>query len=128
MFRVHILVLKNIFKGLLLAAALLLTPLTALASSNFLVLTYHDITRRDIASDDLSPEAFTRQIEYFRTNGWVFVSPQEILAAAKGAPDFPRKAILLTFDDAYESFYNRVFPVLQLLRVPAVLSAGDFLD
>ena len=122
MCRVHMLGLKNIFKGLLLAAALLLTPLTASASSNFLVLTYHDITRRDIASDDLSPEAFTRQIEYFRTHGWVFVSPQEILAAAKGSARLPEKAVLLTFDDAYESFYNRVFPVLQLLRVPAVLS------
>jgi biofilm PGA synthesis lipoprotein PgaB len=30
--------------------------------------------------------------------------------------------VLLSFDDAYESFYTRVFPALQLLRVPAVLS------
>ena len=30
--------------------------------------------------------------------------------------------MLLTFDDAYESFYSRVFPALQLLQVPAVLS------
>ena len=63
-----------------------------------------------------------RQIEYFRTHGYVFVSPQEILAAAKGKARLPQKAVLLTFDDAYESFYLRIFPVLQLLKVPAVLS------
>jgi poly-beta-1,6-N-acetyl-D-glucosamine N-deacetylase len=114
--------LKSIFKGLLLASTLLLAPGMASASSQFLVLTYHDITRRDIASDDLSPEAFMRQIEYFRTQGYIFVSPREILAAAQGSARLPSQAVLLTFDDAYESFYTRVFPVLRLLQVPAVLS------
>jgi poly-beta-1,6-N-acetyl-D-glucosamine N-deacetylase len=114
--------LKNIFRGLLLAVALLLASGEASASSQFLVLTYHDITRRDVSPDDLSPEAFMRLIEYFRTHGYVFVSPQEILAAAKGKGRLPQKAVLLTFDDAYESFYNRIFPVMQLLRVPVILS------
>ena len=40
----------------------------------------------------------------------------------QGTAKLPGKAVLLSFDDAYESFYNRVFPALQLLRVPAVLS------
>ena len=114
--------LKSIFNGLLLAAALLWAPAPASASAQFLVLTYHDITRRDIASDDLSPEAFMRQIEYFRTHGYVFVSPREILAAAQGGARLPNKAVLLTFDDAYESFYSRVFPAVKLLQVPVVLS------
>jgi biofilm PGA synthesis lipoprotein PgaB len=120
----RILALKNIFKVLLVASALLLaawvepTP----AAPQFLVLTYHDIARRDIASDDLSPEAFMRQIEYFRTHGYVFISPREILEASRGTAKLPDKAVLLSFDDAYESFYTRVFPALQLLRVPAVLS------
>jgi poly-beta-1,6-N-acetyl-D-glucosamine N-deacetylase len=115
-------VLKSIFKGLLVVLALLAAPAAAAASPQFLVLTYHDVTRQDIASDDLSPEAFIRQIEYFRSHGYVFVSPQEILAAARGTAKLPHKAVLLTFDDAYESFYTRVFPALQLLQVPAVLS------
>jgi poly-beta-1,6-N-acetyl-D-glucosamine N-deacetylase len=118
----HMLALKNIFNGLLLLLSLLLAPGAAVASPQFLVLTYHDITRRDIASDDLSPEAFIRQIEYFRSHGYVFVSPREIVAAAQGTAKLPDKAVLLTFDDAYESFYSRVFPALRLFQVPAVLS------
>lgn len=119
----RMLVLKNIFRRLTLAAVLLaLATGVASASSEFLVLTYHDVTRQDIASDDLAPEAFIRQIEYFRSHGYVFVSPQEILAAAQGKARLPQKAVLLTFDDAYESFHSRVFPVLRLLDVPAVLS------
>jgi poly-beta-1,6-N-acetyl-D-glucosamine N-deacetylase len=102
--------------------ALLLAPGVASASPQFLVLTYHDVTRQDIASDDLSPEAFIRQIEYFRSHGYVFVSSPGDLAAARGTAKLPNKAVLLTFDDAYESFYTRVFPALQLLQVPVVLS------
>ncbi|MEJ2672934.1 MAG: polysaccharide deacetylase family protein [Deltaproteobacteria bacterium] len=118
------LALKSIFKNLLIAATLLLVAgiKSAPAASNFLVLTYHDITKRSIASDDLYPQTFIRQIEYFRTHGYVFVSPREILAASRVTGRLPDKAVLLTFDDAYESFYTRVFPVLQLLKVPAVLS------
>jgi biofilm PGA synthesis lipoprotein PgaB len=118
------LALKNIFKKLLIAATLLLAAgiKSAPAAPNFLVLTYHDITQHSIASDDLFPQTFMQQIEYFRTHGYVFVSPREILAATRGAAQLPDKAVLLSFDDAYESFYTRVFPVLQLLQVPAVLS------
>ncbi|MBC7519488.1 MAG: polysaccharide deacetylase family protein, partial [Sandarakinorhabdus sp.] len=32
------------------------------------------------------------------------------------------KAVLLTFDDGYESFYTRVFPVLQARQIPAVIA------
>ncbi len=116
--------LKSTFKKLLIVATLMLVAgiKSAPAASNFLVLTYHDITQRSIASDDLFPQTFMRQIEYFRTHGYVFISPREILAASQGATKLPDKAVLLSFDDAYESFYTRVFPVLQLLQVPAVLS------
>ncbi|MGQ9688608.1 MAG: poly-beta-1,6-N-acetyl-D-glucosamine N-deacetylase PgaB [Desulfobaccales bacterium] len=115
--------LRNIFNRLLVAGMLLLlAPGPVAASPQFLILTYHDITRRDVASDDLSPEAFMRQMEFFRSHGYIFISPQEVLAAARGKGRLPNKAVLLTFDDAYESFYTRVFPLLRLLQVPAVLS------
>ncbi len=120
---VRMLALKNIFRGLALAAGILwLTTGLASASAEFLVLTYHDITWQDVAQDDVPPNAFVRQIEFFRAHGYVFVSPQEILAAAQGKGRLPQKAVLLTFDDAYESFFTRVFPILRLLQVPAVLS------
>ena len=50
------------------------------------------------------------------------MSPADILAASRGAKTLPEKAVLLTFDDAYESFYRFVYPALRLYNIPAVLS------
>jgi len=41
----------------------------------------------------------------------------------RAAPDtLPDKAVLLSFDDGYESMYTRVFPLLKLYHFPAVLA------
>lgn len=114
--------LKNIFNCLVLCGLLCGWAAEAWPAEKFLILTYHDITPRDVAGDDLLPGAFVRQIEYFRSHGYTFVSPKAILEAARGKGRLPEQAVLLTFDDAYESFYTRVFPLLRLLEVPAVLS------
>lgn len=72
--------------------------------------------------DDIRQSHFIEQLEYFKTHGFTFISPQDLLAAAAGRTKLPNQAVLLTFDDAYESFYTFVYPVLQLYKIPAVLS------
>ena len=49
-------------------------------------------------------------------------SVDDLLAARDGRKALPEKAVLLTFDDGYESFYTRVFPILKAFRFPAVLA------
>ncbi len=119
-----ILVSRNISRllggALLLAAVLLAGP--AQAGQEFLVLCYHDIVSRPTEADDNTPSDFTRQLEFFQTHGYVFVKPQDILEASRGKARLPQKAVLLTFDDAYESFYTIVLPTLKMLNIPAVLS------
>ncbi len=41
----------------------------------------------------------------------------------------PPKAVLLTFDDGYLSFYTRVYPLLRAFNYPAVLGVvGAWID
>ena len=103
-----------------MAIALMVSP--AAAAESFITLCYHDIPESPVEKDDISQKDFINQIEYLRTHGFTFVSPADILAASRGAKTLPEKAVLLTFDDAYESFYRFVFPVLRLYNIPAVLS------
>ena len=50
------------------------------------------------------------------------MSPAQILAAKEGKAKLPDKAVLLTFDDSYVSFYTFVLPALKRFGAHAVLS------
>lgn len=65
---------------------------------------------------------FIRHIEYLRMHGYIFVSLDDIVESHNGGRPLPDNAVLLTFDNAYLSFYEFVYPVLQLYRCPCVLS------
>jgi len=107
--------------GIVLAILLLMMS-SAHAAESFITLCYHDIPEAPVEKDDISQKDFINQIEYLRTHGFTFVSPADVLAASRGAGALPEKAVLLTFDDAYESFYRFVYPALRLYNIPAVLS------
>ena len=111
-------------QGILLLglAALFIALSPAQAAEQFITLCYHDIPETPVEKDDISQKDFINQIEYLRTHGFTFVSAADVLAASRGARTLPEKAVLLTFDDAYESFYRFVYPALRLYNIPAVLS------
>ncbi|MFZ2088150.1 MAG: poly-beta-1,6-N-acetyl-D-glucosamine N-deacetylase PgaB, partial [Desulfobaccales bacterium] len=72
--------------------------------------------------DDVAVDEFIKQLDFFKANGYRPISIRDLLEAASGKKPLPEKAILLTFDDAYTSFYRVVFPALKLFNYPAVLS------
>ncbi|MEW6171239.1 MAG: poly-beta-1,6-N-acetyl-D-glucosamine N-deacetylase PgaB, partial [Candidatus Omnitrophota bacterium] len=94
-----------------------------LNKNRVLILCYHDIPK-DVVLNDYSVDrnSFVQQIEYLRTHGYYFVSLEDIVKASKNQKELPEKAVLLTFDDAYLSFYEFVYPLLKLYNYPCVLS------
>jgi poly-beta-1,6-N-acetyl-D-glucosamine N-deacetylase len=93
-----------------------------LASDQFTCVVYHDITQDVIEKDDTKVDEFIKQLDFFKASGYQAVSIQDLQEAAKGKKTLPPKAILFTFDDAYESFYQYAYPALKLYNYPAVLS------
>ncbi|WP_040071994.1 poly-beta-1,6-N-acetyl-D-glucosamine N-deacetylase PgaB [Pseudomonas batumici] len=96
-----------------------------------LALTYHDIADSDPdqAVVGVRTERLIQQLAWLRENNYRPVSVDQILAARKGGPELPPKAVLLTFDDGYSSFYTRVMPVLRSYQWPAVLApVGVWID
>jgi len=80
----------------------------------FTGLCYHEA--RDEVRDYPDPyavdtAALVRQFAWLRGNGYTPVSLDEIVAARQGGKPLPAKAVLLSFDDAYLSFYTRVYPL-----------------
>ena len=94
---------------------------------DYIVLNYHDITAEGQHTPPfdrvgVSEAHFADQLAWLKREGYHPVSMQAIIDAAKGKAPLPPKAVLLTFDDGYESFYTRAYPLLEKYNYPAVLA------
>ncbi|MBB3012707.1 poly-beta-1,6-N-acetyl-D-glucosamine N-deacetylase PgaB [Cupriavidus alkaliphilus] len=99
--------------------------------NHVVVLAYHDVEDKDPDQAYLSvrTDHLVGQLAWLRENGYRAVSVDQVLAARRGGPPLPERAVLLTFDDGYRSFYTRVLPILKAYRWPAVLApVGGWLD
>lgn len=113
-----------------MTCCLLLLSLPARAQE-FMTLCYHDVVDRLPApkADTISSTRLVQHFDWLRANGYTVVSIDDLLAARDGKRPLPAKAVLLTFDDGYESFYSRVFPLLKAFGYHAVLAVeGSWVD
>lgn len=69
----------------------------------------------------LDLELFRQQLDFFKSGGYRFISPDLLLEAANGG-NVPEKSVLLTFDDGYLDHYTNVFPILVKENITAVFS------
>jgi biofilm PGA synthesis lipoprotein PgaB len=100
-------------------------------ANSFVTVAYHDVQDADVDARYLAvrTERLVAHFGWLRENGYQPVSVDQILAARDGGTPLPPKAVLLTFDDGYRSFYDRVYPLLQATGWPAVLApVGAWLD
>ena len=102
------------------------------AKNNFHVLCYHNVLDNPLDDPEkytVSTEALAQQFSWLKERGYHVVSVDDLIAArSKGRP-LPAKAVMLTFDDGYRSFYTHVFPLLKEFKYPAVLAlTGSWLQ
>ena len=73
----------------------------SLHKNDVIVLCYHDITKYEPNDNyfSVSQKKFMQQLEYLKTNGFHFVSLQDIIDAKIGKKDLPSRAVFLSFDD-----------------------------
>jgi peptidoglycan/xylan/chitin deacetylase (PgdA/CDA1 family) len=107
-----------------------LQPLAPFATSGLHVLAYHLVGAGTDSPVDLPAETFERQMEDLAAAGRV-VPLGEGLARLREPSAEPGDSpfVVLTFDDAYDNFRTRVWPVLERLELPATLYVPTgFLD
>lgn len=104
----------------------------AVLPAKLTVISYHEIADpRDSLVPDIavSPTNFVRQMDYLKNHGYRFVSVSDVLADHAGTRPLPEKAVLITFDDGYQSVYTHAFPILKLFNAPAVVAVvGSWLE
>jgi len=81
-------------------------------SNRVAVLEYHHIDPN--ASDyTITPETFKSHLEALKANHYNVISMKEFVDFLDGKSTVPPDAVVLTFDDGYESFYKYAYPVLK---------------
>ncbi len=91
------------------------------------ILAYHAIADlsddRVLAEYGVPPHLFAAQLEALAAAGWSFVDLDTALAALAGERELPRRALLLTFDDAYADLLDVAAPIMADRGLPGVVFA-----
>ena len=99
--------------------------------NTFKVLCYHNVCDKitDTSMMNITTAQLIEHFKWLKANNYHVIGIDDILAAQKGVRSLPDNAVLLTFDDGYESFYTHVFPLLKLYGYHAVFAlVGSWLD
>lgn len=125
------------FSTLFFYGCFLVSSASALADadiSNFIVLNYHDVITDPASADPdarfaVNKKNLDAQFAWLRSNHYAVVDIQTLLNASNGKLSLPDKAILLSFDDGYLSFYTEVMPLLEKYHYPATIAiVGSWLE
>ncbi|MGB5833871.1 MAG: polysaccharide deacetylase family protein [Thiohalocapsa sp.] len=88
---------------------------------------YHQVGRfapmRTHRANYCDAARFARQMAFLARGGFRVLDLDQALDCLRGARPIPRRAVVLTFDDAYLSFLEHALPVLQRFAFPAVVYA-----
>lgn len=90
------------------------------------ILAYHRVAELrdtlvlDSRSVSATPEGFAQQMAYLARSYRVVSMPDVLETVEKGRP-LPKRAVLITFDDAYADFAEIAWPILKKFRLPATM-------
>ncbi|HAC90738.1 MAG TPA: poly-beta-1,6-N-acetyl-D-glucosamine N-deacetylase PgaB, partial [Planctomycetaceae bacterium] len=93
--------------------------------NDFTIFSYHEIAEKSETLDStyaVSPANFEAQMQWLVDQGHHFITIDDIIDYRKHNRRLPGKAVLITFDDGYQSVYANAFPVLRKYRIPAVIA------
>ncbi len=110
-------------RALVAAPAALLAGAPRAADGRFAALAYHELGPDGAGPHySVSESQFVQHVSWLRDAGWQAVSLAALLAARAGRRALPDKAVLLSFDDGYDDYFRRVFPVLRAFCWPAIFA------
>lgn len=88
------------------------------------VIMYHDIIERRGKGSvwfDCTTEEFQKGMDLIEERGYHPISLKDLHEHLTSGKPLPDKAIVLTFDDNYQGFYDRAYPILKQHSYPAAI-------
>jgi biofilm PGA synthesis lipoprotein PgaB len=93
--------------------------------NDFTIFSYHEIAEKSETLDStyaVSAANFEAQMKWLIDGGYHFINVDDIINFRKHNKPLPDKAVLITFDDGYQSVYANAFPILKKYQIPTVVA------
>ncbi|WP_245872607.1 poly-beta-1,6-N-acetyl-D-glucosamine N-deacetylase PgaB, partial [Avibacterium endocarditidis] len=120
---------KKISHVFLTALSFTAVAVNAFAATDYSVLAYHSVIDESAPAKEqfyvpqtIPASTLINQFNWLKENGYHVISWQQVIDAEQGKGELPEKAVLLTFDDGYETMYSTIFPLLKAYHYPAVFA------
>ena len=93
------------------------------ASVRLPVIMYHHISPKQKLQNayTISDQQFEKDLIFLKNHGYHTVTLKEVIEFAENGIPLPEKAVMITFDDGFESFYAYAYPLLQKHEMHAVM-------
>ena len=89
------------------------------------IIMYHSVNDKALEhlqnASTVNIDRFRYHMEFLRKNHFRVISFDELVQGIKSARPFPRKTVVLTFDDGYDDVYTNAFRILREYGYPATV-------
>lgn len=90
-----------------------------LPENQVVVLMYHHISPNPEGKITITAELFSQHLDKLISDGYHVISLEQYTDSLEGKFIPPKKSVVITFDDGYESFYTEAYPELLKRNMPA---------
>lgn len=84
------------------------------------ILCYHRVGSRT-SRMVIAPDTFAAQLDYLARNGYRVIRLSDLVDFLQGKGQLPKRAVVITFDDAHISAYQHAYPLLKKYGFPATM-------
>lgn len=93
-----------------------------IASEKPQILAYHSINKISLRPLEIEQDTgnFEQQVIYLKKN-FQIISASEFLKYKNDGGQYPKNAVMITFDDGYRDNYINAFPILKKYNIPAII-------
>ncbi|MDT8393119.1 MAG: polysaccharide deacetylase family protein [Bacteroidales bacterium] len=96
---------------------------------------YHRVGDSRYPSTNITTEAFREQLNYLKENNYEVMTLGSTVDLIRSNESIPARAVIISIDDGYRSFYKNGLPLLEEFGFPATLflnpktvGGGDYMD
>ena len=113
--------IQGLLYSVLIGATLYIASSNVLASNSAVILLYHRFSNPVQSETSLSKDSFSDHVKELSSGKYSVLSLAQLIKHLDIGTSLPKRSVVITIDDAYDSFLSTAWPLLKEAGLPATL-------